>query len=82
LLSEKEEVEAVLARDYLHGRMVNAYQAYYVLDSDILLCCVPGTLCFTSKSEAEKFQRGFGGLVMTFSQTLRHLTETHKQGHH
>jgi DNA-binding transcriptional ArsR family regulator len=81
LLSENEEAESILARDYLHGRMVNAYQAYYVVDSDIRLCCVPGTLCFTNKSEAEKFQRGFGGLVMAFIQTLHHLTATHKHSH-
>lgn len=82
LLADKENTESVLARDYLYGRMVNAYQAYYVVDSDVRLCCVPGTLCFSTKSEAEKFQRGFGGLTMTFSQALRYLTELHRPSHH
>ena len=82
LLAQREEVESVLARDYLHGRMVNAYRAYYVVDSDIRLCCVPGTLCFSNKSEAEKFQRGFGGQVLTFSQTLHLLRDSHKHSHH
>jgi DNA-binding Lrp family transcriptional regulator len=78
LLSEKEKADSVLARDFLHGRMVNAYQAYYVVESDVRLCCVPSMLCFTSRSAAEKFQRGFGGQAMTFSKAVAYLTETHK----
>jgi DNA-binding Lrp family transcriptional regulator len=81
LLSNKVEEESALARDYLYGRMVNVYQAYYVIASDVRLCCVPTVLCFASISDAEKFSVGFSGQVMDFSQALIHLSTSHQHLH-
>jgi DeoR/GlpR family transcriptional regulator of sugar metabolism len=75
------QVDSALARDYLYGRMINVYQAYYVIASDILLCCEPTVLCFARMSDADKFCRGFGGQVMDFSQALTHLTASHHHVH-
>ncbi len=77
LLLTDSAVETALARDYLYGQMVNVYQAYYVLASDVRLCCVPTILCFASISDAEKFSQGFGGQVMDFSSALRHVATAH-----
>jgi len=81
LLSEKIEAESVLARDYLYGRMVNIFQAFFVVESDVRLCCVPSIICFANELEAEKFQHGFGGQVMDFSHVLFHLANTHQHNH-
>jgi len=81
LLSDNVEEESALARDYLYGRMVNVYQAYYVIASDVRLCCVPTVLCFASISDAEKFSHGFSGQVMDFSQALIHLAASHQHIH-
>ena len=81
LLSHEAEEESALAREYLYGRMVNVYQATYVLGSDVRLCCVPTVLCFASITDAEKFSHGFGGQVMNFSQALIHLASSHQHLH-
>lgn len=78
LLADNPSVDSTLARDYLYGRMTNVYQAYYVIASDVRLCCEPTVLCFARLSDAEKFSQGFGGLVMDFSQTTNYLTASHK----
>ena len=78
LLSDKVAEESALARDYLYGRMVNVFQAYFVIASDVRLCCVPSVLCFAGMTDAEKFSHGFGGQVMDFSQALIHLTTSHQ----
>lgn len=73
--------ESALTRDYLYGRMVNVYEAYYVIASDVHLCCVPSILCFAAFSDAQKFSGGFGGKVMNFSQVLVYLQASHQHDH-
>lgn len=78
LLLNDYPASAVLAKDFLYGRTVNAWQAFYVLESDVTLCCVPSVLCFATQADAENFQRGFNGTVMTFEDIVVALN----QGHH
>ncbi|MBP6015310.1 MAG: DeoR/GlpR transcriptional regulator [Candidatus Promineofilum sp.] len=69
-----------LATDFLYGRMVNAYQATYVMDSDIGLCCVPGVLCFATSHDAERYGAGFGGRRLTYDEALPAVGDAHR--HH
>jgi DNA-binding Lrp family transcriptional regulator len=66
-----------LARDFLFGRMVNAMQAVYLVESDVVLCCQPSVLCFSSQVDALKFQRGFGGSVMDYDAARALLAAQH-----
>lgn len=66
-----------LARDFIYGRMVNVAQAIYVTESRVHLCCVPSVLCFVDRADAESFQRGFGGHVMTFSEAKTYMLQHH-----
>lgn len=77
LLSQHTEAFSALTRDFLYGRVVNAMQAVYVLESRIHLCCVPGVLCFVNAEDAGDFQRGFGGTLMTFEDITRYLGPHH-----
>ena len=61
--------------------MVNVYQAAYVLGSDVTLCCVPSVLCFASRPEAERYQRGFGGQVLDFDAARAALGQAHHANH-
>jgi hypothetical protein len=58
-------VVTALASDFLYGRMVNARQAAFLVESSISLCCEPSVLCFGNLTEAKNFQKGFGGKVCT-----------------
>lgn len=62
-----------LTADYLYGHMVSANQAFYVMGSALSICCVPSVLSFGSLSEAEKFQKGFGGTLVNMDEAIQHL---------
>jgi DNA-binding Lrp family transcriptional regulator len=67
LMQQLDDVSSALTPDFLHGRRINVYQAYFVVGSEVRVCCLPSTICFATRLEAEKFQRGFGGKVFDFS---------------
>lgn len=77
LFMRRQAVTSALTRDFISFRMVNVTQATYVLDSRVHLCCIPSVLCFATRQDAESFMHGFGGMVMTFEETLNHLGESH-----
>jgi DeoR family transcriptional regulator, copper-sensing transcriptional repressor len=59
--------------DYLHGHIVSAGQAVYVIESELTVCCVPSVLSFGSQTDAKKFQKGFGGRLADMEQTVQYL---------
>ena len=73
---------STLARDFLYGRMINVFQAQFLIHSDVQLCCIPSTICFATAVDAQKFQRGFGGDIMNYTQAIAHLTASHHPPHH
>ncbi len=75
------DIRSALATDFLYGQMVNVFQAAYVLGSDVTLCCVPSVLCFASRLEAERYQRGFGGQVLDFNAACTVLEQVHHANH-
>jgi len=62
-----------LTTDFLYGHMVSANQAVYLLGSEINICCVPSILSFGSRQDAEKFQKAFGGDLVSQDQVLSQL---------
>jgi DNA-binding Lrp family transcriptional regulator len=77
LLMMSDDVALALTPDFLYGHMVNVTQAVYVIESRVHLCCVPSALCFTSIEDAQSFQHGFGGKVMTFEIMMKHVRHQH-----
>lgn len=73
LQSRTQSVWQTMTADYLYGHMISAVQAYYVIGSEVTICCVPSVLAFGSKQEAEKFQKGFGGQLLSMNDTLHYL---------
>ena len=81
--SQTNDAWQSLTADYLHGHMVSANQAIYILGSELNICCVPSILSFGSKQDAEKFQKGFGGNLVNMDDAIRHLhgmMHAHKHG--
>ncbi len=62
-----------MTTDFLHGHMISANQAFYVVQSELNVCCVPSVLSFGSQQEAERFTKGFGGKVTYMNETIHHL---------
>lgn len=81
--SQSSNVLQSFTVDYLHGYMVSANQAIYLIGSELNICCVPSVLSFGSQQEAEKFQMGFGGSLMNMTEVVHHLhgmMHAHKHG--
>jgi DeoR family transcriptional regulator, copper-sensing transcriptional repressor len=73
LHSREPNIWQSLTADYLRGHVVSAKQAVYVIGSELNICCVPSVLSFGAREDAEKFQRGFGGTLMTMEQVIHQL---------
>lgn len=76
-LSQLDGVGSVLTPDFIYGRIVNVFQATFLVGSDVQLCCVPSALCFARANDAQKFQQGFHGEVLDFTAVQQYLTQTH-----
>ncbi len=71
------QVSMALVRDFLHFHMLDAQTATYLAGPDLVVCCQPSVLAFATREEAERFQRGFGGQVMTLEEATAFV-----RGHH
>ncbi len=69
---EDKEVSA-LTYDFITENPISALNAYYVVGSSAIPCCSPSVIPFASKEYAEKFQKGFGGKVMTFLEAYNEI---------
>ncbi len=77
LLHGRPDVATALIRDFIYGRILNVYQAYFVVESRIAVCCQPSVLAFASQTDAADFQHGFGGQVMQLGQVYDFLSHSH-----
>lgn len=66
-------VQAVLVPDFLFGRRVNAFEAFFLVGPEVSTCCSPAVLVFESRDDAERFRAGFGGRVCRFHEALKRL---------
>lgn len=82
LLAETNQVVSALTKDFLYGRTVNCWQATYLVDSDIQLCCIPSVLCLAHPHDAQRLQMGFGGHVMNFTDAQNHMLNNHRKVSH
>jgi len=65
-----------MTMDYLHGHMVSANKAVYLIGCDLTVCCIPTILTFGSRQEAECFQAGFGGTLASMDEAIQYLMES------
>lgn len=73
-LGARKDSRQAMTTDFLHGSLLNAAQAWYVLESSVSPCCRPSALAFGSQAEAERFAAAFGGQVHDFHATLTELS--------
>ena len=76
LFQQAAGASQAMTADFLHGHIVSAGQAVYLLESELTVCCVPSVLSFGSRAEAERFEKGFGGRLANLKETMHFLHET------
>lgn len=74
-LSNCEDISSAMTADFFNGTLLNARQAWYVLNSDISLCCSPSALSFLRHDYALRFSQSFGGDVVDFASAQRKIKE-------
>ena len=74
--TKKATVKSTRARDFISGEWMDPDKMTFVYNSSAVPACGPSWIAFSSKEEAEKFQKGFGGTVYSLQEAL---TERAKQ---
>ena len=69
-LQLKEKFKSATASDLLSNRSFDAQKGFYVYKSTVITDMAPGFISFITKANAEKFQKGFGGKVVTYQEAL------------
>ena len=75
-LAKRTNISTAMTTDFFYGRLLNASQAWYVLNSTVSLCCQPSTLTFSNAVEAKNFTLGFGGEAMDFNEAQKQVKES------
>jgi len=66
----KEKFISATATDLLSNRSFDAQKGFYVYKSTVITDMAPGFISFLTRVNAEKFQKGFGGKVVTYQEAL------------
>lgn len=66
----KGEIKSARARDFISGEWQDPATMTFLFKSSAVPACAPSWIAFGKKSEAEKFQKGFGGTVYGFEEAL------------
>jgi hypothetical protein len=66
----KEKFKSAMATDLLSNRSVDAQKAFFIYKSTVITDMAPGFIAFATKTNAEKFQKGFGGQVVSYQEAL------------
>ncbi|MBI5352947.1 MAG: DeoR/GlpR transcriptional regulator [Chloroflexi bacterium] len=74
-LANNPNVSTAMTVDFIYGKMLNVSQAWYVLNSNVVLCCSPSILSFSSREDAIRFTQGFEGEVMDFPNAQKNLNQ-------
>jgi hypothetical protein len=66
----KEKFKSGTATDLLSNRSFDAQKGFYVYKSTVITDMAPGFISFITRANAEKFQKGFGGKVVTYQEAI------------
>jgi len=67
----KERFKSAMALDLLTNRAFDAQSGFYVYKSTVITDMAPGFISFATRSNAEKFAKGFGGQVVSYEEALK-----------
>ena len=74
-LANNPNISTAMTIDFIYGKMLNVSQAWYVLNSNVVLCCSPSILSFSNQDDAARFSQGFGGYVMDYKNAQNSLNK-------
>ncbi len=77
-----DQVIQSMCQDFLRHTTLSAKLAWFVFDTSIDMgCCQPQVLTFERKDHAEKFIKGFDGIIKSFDEALNLIQEKMNLSH-
>ncbi len=76
-MMKDKKVKSASTTDFLSREIIDAKSAYYLKGTEVGTCCEPHWLSFKTKSDAEKFSKGFGGRVLSYEQAIQEAHAMH-----
>lgn len=71
-----DQVLQAVCQDFFSSTTLSSRTTWYVMGSEpVIRCCHPQVLCFERKDIAEKFVKGFGGVVLSFGDAMQRLNK-------
>ncbi|MDR4504858.1 MAG: nitrous oxide reductase accessory protein NosL [Candidatus Scalindua sp.] len=67
----KDKIISARAVDFISGEWKDVTTMFMLHDSSAVPGCSDSWISFGSRSDAEKFQKGFGGTIYTFTEALK-----------
>lgn len=77
---KEEDIKSCMTWDFINCKPLSCFSAWYVVGSTALPCCSPSAIAFSSKEEAERFAKGFGGVVLDFEKAVEGIEQLMKRG--
>ncbi|MFN3976665.1 MAG: DeoR family transcriptional regulator [Aquificaceae bacterium] len=77
---KEEDIESCMTWDFINCKPLSCFSAWYVIGSSALPCCSPSAIAFSSKEDAERFAKGFGGAVVDFEGAVEGIEQLMKRG--
>ncbi|RMH81335.1 MAG: DeoR/GlpR transcriptional regulator [Acidobacteria bacterium] len=77
---KEEDIQACMTWDFINFKPISCFSAWYVINSSATPCCSPSAIAFASREDAEKFSKGFGGIVEDFERAIDSILELMKRG--
>jgi DeoR/GlpR family transcriptional regulator of sugar metabolism len=74
-VARRSNISMAMTADFFYGTMVNVSHAWYVLNSDLSVCCRPSAVSFSSQEDARRLVVGFGGEVLDFEGAQNKVKE-------
>ncbi len=75
-----DDVTSCLTWDFITGNPLSCFSAYYVVSTSAMPCCSPPVIAFARREDAEKFAKGFDGVVLNFKEAIKATEELMKRG--
>ena len=70
-LKKKDLFKSAYATDLITNQRVPAEEGFYVFKSSVTTDMGPGFIAFKQRVHAEKFQKGFGGQLLSYPEALK-----------
>ncbi|MCL4321610.1 MAG: hypothetical protein M1273_03175 [Deltaproteobacteria bacterium] len=72
-VDDLNSISSIMGMDFIYGNPLDIRNGFLLFKTDVIPCCSPPILVFARQSNAERFQAGFGGDIISFDDIISHM---------